>query len=98
MDQRDTISGPDVAMAWVLDAVSEGASGDRRADLERALYATMRVRELNSVAGGMVIEALHDDGMPWRDIADVMSEAAGKAVSIRTVRRWAVPPGGPEAT
>lgn len=94
MDQRDLITEPDVAVAWLLDAVSEGASGDRRADLELALYATMRVRELNSVAGGMVIEALHNDGMPWREIADVMTDASGKAVSIRTVRRWAERPGG----
>ncbi|MGH3974972.1 MAG: hypothetical protein ACRDS9_16830 [Pseudonocardiaceae bacterium] len=69
-----------------LDALLGGRrTGDERADLIAGAKEAMRRRRLNTEHGGVVLAALHDDGLSWREIED----ATG--IARTTAQRWAEP-------
>jgi DNA invertase Pin-like site-specific DNA recombinase len=70
-----------------LDALLNGRrNGDERADLIAGAQEAMRRRRLNTEHGGVVLAALHDGGLSWREIED----ATG--IARTTAQRWAEPP------
>lgn len=86
MDESGSITDVDVAVTWLLHAVGEEATGDPTADLVTACHATLRVRELNTAAGGLVLDALHTMLDSWRAVE------RETGIKVATARRWAVPP------
>lgn len=91
MDESSIFTNEAAAIRWLLTAVGETPSGDRDADLELAALATLRVRELNSVAGGMVFNGWHARQRSWRKVVARLVEL-GHTVSVKTLRRWSDPP------
>ncbi len=70
-----------------LDALLGAArTGDMRADLIAAAKEAMRRRVLNSQHGGAVIDALHNQGLSWREIEQATE------IPRTTAQRWAEPP------
>lgn len=63
------------------------AGDPSREDLIAAAKAAMERRRTNSIVGGVVLQALHDDhGLTWRQIA------AMTGIDKQTAYRWAKPP------
>jgi hypothetical protein len=91
MDESSIFTDEAAAIRWLLTAVGETASGDRDADLELAALATLRIRELNSIAGGMVFNGWHARWKSWRKVAMRLAQL-GHTVSVKTLRRWSDPP------
>ena len=55
-------------------------------DLISALQRSMQVRRENSQHGGLVIQALHRNGMSWREMAN------RTGIPQTTLRSWIEPP------
>lgn len=66
--------------------IGSNRTGDRVADLVTAAREAMDRRERNSVHGGLVIAALVEAGLSYRDI-----ERATQ-IPRATAQRWAAPP------
>lgn len=86
MDESGSITDVDMAVRWLLHAVGEEATDDPTADLVTACHATLRVRQLNTTAGGLVLPALHDILDSWRAVE------RETGIKVATARRWSVPP------
>lgn len=72
----------DEALAELL---GNSRTGDHLADLRAAALETLRRRQRNSDVGGAVLRALHDSGMSWRAIGELLG------CSHETARQWADP-------
>jgi hypothetical protein len=70
-----------------LEALLGGQrTGDMRTDLIEGLKEAMRGRERNAERGGVVLAALVDMGLSYRDIEHVTG------LPQTTAQRWAIPP------
>lgn len=88
MDESTAITDVETAVTWLLRAVGEEPSGDQQVDMVSACHATLRVRLLNSTAGGMVLDELHTMLSSWRAVE------RETGIAVATARRWSAPPTG----
>jgi hypothetical protein len=72
----------DEALAELL---GDRRTGEVRADLIMGMNEAMRRRDRNAELGGVVIAALRDESLSYRDIENATS------VPRTTAQRWAVP-------
>lgn len=77
---------PTEAVKDLLGVVEQDPS---RESLVEAAKVAMQRRRSNTVVGGVVLQALHDDhGLTWRQIAELTG------IDKQTAYRWAQPPPG----
>jgi hypothetical protein len=69
----------------IAELLGEARTGDRHADLIAAAKEAMARRERNTLLGGLVLAALHDE-MSWREIEQATE------IPRTTAQRWAEPP------
>lgn len=74
------------------ELLGQARTGDARADLLAAAAVVWDRRGRNTVLGGVILGALHEqEGLSWREVE------AATGIPRQTASRWSIPPGQEES-